>query len=67
MPKALCITAMVLSIIVLILFLSDLLLGFAGQHELAPFRAYSKILDIVFCVCAGVMAYLSWLTFREQV
>lgn len=58
---------MVLSVIVLILFASDLLLGVAGQHEMAPFRAKYIFVDIIFSVCSGVMAFLSWITFREQV
>ena len=67
MPKALCIAAMVISILVFILFLSDLLLGFASMDNLAPFKGANPVIDIVFVVCAAVLGYLSWSTFREQI
>jgi hypothetical protein len=31
------------------------------------FRNASRMLDAVLLVCAGILAYLSWATFREQV
>jgi hypothetical protein len=67
MPKALCITALVMSILVFILFAADLIMGLAGNLELAPFKYTSLVLDIVFVICAGGIGFLSWQTFREQV
>lgn len=59
MPKALCITGMVVAILVLILFLVDLAIG-------VPFKRASTTLDIAFIVCAMILAYMSWSTLREQ-
>ena len=59
MPKALCITGMVVAILVLILFLLDLAIGI-------PFKRASTTLDVVFMISALVLAYLSWSTLKEQ-
>ena len=67
MPKALCIASMVFSILVLVLCLSDLILGLAGMDSIAPFKYFSMVADIIFVVVAGGWAYLSWVTYREQV
>ncbi len=62
MPKALCITGMVVAILVLILFLADLL----APGSLAPFKKASMMMDIVFVVCAAALGYMSWSTLKEQ-
>lgn len=62
MPKALCWTGMVIAILVLALFLFDLVVP-AG---LAPFKKSSILLDVLFVLCAGALAYLSWSTLKEQ-
>ena len=67
MPKALCLTALVISILVFLLFFSDLLLDLLGMEEIAPFHGAHRIIDIVFSVCAAILGLLSFLTFREQV
>ncbi len=67
MPKALCLTAMVISILVFLLFFSELALGFMGLTNLAPFRFANITIDIVFTVCAAILGFLSFLTFRDQV
>lgn len=59
MPKALCITGMVVAILVLILFLVDLAIG-------VPFKRASTTLDVVFLISAGILAYMSWSTLKEQ-
>ncbi len=59
MPKALCLTGMVIAIVVFLLFLLDLILGF-------PFQGASKLLDLVFVICAAVLGFISFTTFREQ-
>ncbi|MCA9104706.1 MAG: hypothetical protein R3B96_16990 [Pirellulaceae bacterium] len=70
MPKILCISAMVVAILVLVLFLSDLLLGLAGL-DFAPFNrtegTMRLVMDGVFALGGGVLGYLSWKTFKEQV
>ena len=66
MPKALCMTGIVISILVFLLFLFDLIFGLVGQKWLAPFKYASMWMDIMFVVCAGGLGYLSWITWREQ-
>lgn len=60
MPKALCITGMAISAIVLLMFGLDLVAGF-------PFGGANTVMDIAFLVCAAALGYLGWATFREQV
>jgi hypothetical protein len=67
MPKALCISALAISILVMILFLADLLLGLANARSIAPLRGEDLLMDLVFIVCAAVLGFLSWVTFRKQV
>lgn len=59
MPKVLCMTGMVISILILVLFLLDLAVKF-------PFDRFSMPMDIVFVVCALGLGFLSWMTLREQ-
>ena len=67
MQKVLCIIGMVCGILVLLLFLSDLVLGFAGMNEYSPLKGYSMLLDSVFTLGGGGLAVVSFYTFREQV
>lgn len=66
MPKALCITGMVVAILVMLLFAVDLLLPMLLSRELAPFKRASPMLDIVFILCAAALGYMSWSTLKEQ-
>lgn len=67
MPKALCLTGIVISVLVFVLFLLDLLLGLIpGLSGLAPFASASKLLDVIFVACSGLLAYYSWRTLKEQ-
>jgi hypothetical protein len=59
MPKALCIVGMVVAAMLAILFGLDLALG-------VPFGGKSMVMSIGFLVCAILLGYLSWTTFREQ-
>jgi threonine/homoserine/homoserine lactone efflux protein len=59
MPKALCMVGMAVAIILVLLFLLDLVAGI-------PFRRASMMMDILMLVCAAMLAYVSWSTFREQ-
>ena len=63
MPKALCLSGMVVSILLAILFLFDLL----APESIAPFRKSSYLMDISFLVSAILLGIMSWLTYREQV
>ena len=66
MPKALCLTGMVISILLFALFFIDLVVPFVGLKGLAPFRQASLLLDLVFVISAAGLGYLSWSTFKEQ-
>jgi hypothetical protein len=58
MSKALCIFGMVISALLVAMFFLDLATSFL--------RANSKAMDIGFIIAAGILGYLSWVTFREQ-
>ncbi|TWU20118.1 hypothetical protein Pla52o_46320 [Novipirellula galeiformis] len=66
MPKALCLISLVASILILVLFLADAVMGLIGMHEVAPLRSASMLMDFTFIVIGGIMIYLSWTTYREQ-
>jgi len=65
--KGLCITALTIAVIVFALFLADLVFGMAGMVQIAPFKYTNLVMDIIFLLCSGVLAVMSWFTFREQV
>ena len=67
MPKALCMTGMVISILVFLLFSLDLLFSLIGLDGLAPFDGASMLMDIVLVICAASLTFLSWKTWKEQV
>ena len=67
MPKALCMTGIVISILVLLLFFFDLLFGLIpGITWLAPFKFADWLMDTAFIICAAGLGYLSWATLKEQ-
>lgn len=66
MPKALCLIGLVLASLVFLIFLLDLVLGLSGLMNMAPFRTASILMDIIFMMASGGLAYASWLAFREQ-
>lgn len=59
MPKALCMSGMVVAVLIFALFLLDLILKF-------PFQRASLAMDVGFVICAAALGYISWTTFREQ-
>lgn len=63
MPKALCMSGMAVAILLAALFTFDLV----TPPAYAPFRNVSRLMDVVFILGAGGLAYLSWTTFKEQV
>lgn len=67
MQKGLCIAALAISGIVFLLFLLDLILGFAGAEALAPFKNADMVIDIVFLVASLILGLMSFFTLREQV
>jgi hypothetical protein len=62
MPKALCMSGMVVAILIAILFLFDL----AAPSAYAPFRKASVMMDVLMLVAAALLGFISWMTFREQ-
>jgi hypothetical protein len=59
MPKALCISGLVVSGLVIILFAFDLAVGI-------PFRRASVMMDVSLLVSAALLGVISWFTLREQ-
>lgn len=66
MPKALCWAGIGISVLVAILFLADLIFGLVGPVWMAPFKNTSTVLDVLYLLCSGGLAFLSWMTLREQ-
>jgi len=59
MQKALCMSGLVVSDLVIILFAAELAVGI-------PFRRASVMIDVALLVSAALLGLLSWLTLREQ-
>jgi hypothetical protein len=59
MPKALCISGLVVAGLVMVLFALDLAIG-------VPFRRASVAMDVSLLVSAALLALISWMTLREQ-
>lgn len=59
MPKAMSIVGMVIAVLIFLLFTLDLALA-------RPFYRASMVMDVVFVVCALILGYLSWTTYKEQ-
>ena len=66
MPKALCLTSLVVSILVVVLFLEDALMRLIGMNGLAIFGGANLLMDLVYTLIGAGMIYMSWTTFREQ-
>jgi hypothetical protein len=65
MPKILCLTGLVVSGLIAIIFFMDLAFGLLGMSSLAPFKLASPLLDSVMLLSSVVLGYLSWTSFRE--
>ncbi len=66
MPKALCLTSLVVAVIVVALFLADAVMGFMGMQAMAPLRSANLLMDITFIICGSLLAFMSFVTWREQ-
>ncbi len=62
MPKILCISGIVVSLLVFVVFLADL----AAPASFAPFKKPDWVMDLVFVICSAILAFLSFMTLREQ-
>jgi hypothetical protein len=58
MPKAFCIAGAVVAILLLLVFGMDLAMGF-------PFDRQSWLIDGGMVLCAFMLGYISWATFRS--
>ena len=65
MPKALCISGLSIAAILFVLFSWDLV-SFVSPAW-APFKGASKLMDMAFIISALGLAYISWITWKEQV
>ncbi len=65
MPKFLCLTGLVVSGLIALLFFMDLAFGLMGMSSLAPFKLTSWLLDTVLLISSVVLGLLSWTSFRE--
>jgi hypothetical protein len=63
MPKALCMSGMVVAILIALIFVFDL----AAPSSIAPFRKANIVMDIAMILCAVTLGVISWFTFREQI
>jgi hypothetical protein len=60
MPKALTVSGMVIAALLVLMFGLDLAIAI-------PFDRASKAMDISLLICAALLGYMSWSTFREQI
>ncbi|MDZ7618956.1 MAG: hypothetical protein U1E05_18270 [Patescibacteria group bacterium] len=65
MPKALCYTGLVVSLLIFLVFGLDLLTYFLLDSAF-PFGGASQTMNVGFMIASGVLAYLSWSALREQ-
>jgi uncharacterized membrane protein len=56
----------VASILVAVAFLADAVFGFLGNTALAPFGAANLLMDIVYVIMGGILAFMSFKTWKEQ-
>ena len=59
MPKALCMSGLVVAGLVIILFAADLAVGI-------PFKRANMVMDLAMLGSAAVLGLMSWFTLREQ-
>ena len=67
MAKGLCWAGIFIAGLVMLVFLTDLIAGLVGLDALGFFRGASRMMDIVFVICAAGLGYLAWSTLQEQV
>lgn len=65
MPKALSLISLVLAVVIVVLFLTDAVMGLLGMEQSAPLRGASLLMDLTFVIAGGVLIFMSWVTFRE--
>lgn len=65
MPKALCLTGLVIAILVFLIFLCDMLFGMIGMVSFAPFKMNNILMDIIFLLCSIGLGFVSWTSYKE--
>jgi hypothetical protein len=65
MPKAFCLTGLVVAGLVFLLFTMDLALGLLGLTGMAPFKLADWRMDVIFLIASLILAFLSWSSLRE--
>ncbi len=63
MPRLLCLSGLVVAGLILLLFLADLIMTLTGGGGI--FYYPSLLMDSVFIICAGMLGYLAWTSFKE--
>lgn len=63
MPKVLSLAGLTIAALLFLIFLLDLALSFV-MPDFAPFKGYSRLMDITFILCSGGLAFMAWQTFR---
>lgn len=66
MQKALCLISLVASILIVVLFFADFVMGMLGMVDIAPLKYASPLMDLTFVILGGGMIFMSWTTYREQ-
>jgi len=64
MPKALCIVGMVIAVLLGVFFLADLAVLHMARGGMTP--TLNTIMDVAFILCAVILGYMSWSSWREQ-
>ena len=59
MAKILCMVGLAISALIFLIFLVDISAGW-------PFSRYSILLDVCFMVVSVMVAWMSWVTYKEQ-
>jgi len=59
-------TSLVVAVIIVVLFLADAVMGLIGMSAMAPLRSANLLMDITFIITGSILAYMSFVTWREQ-
>lgn len=65
MPKALSLISLVIAVVIVVLFLTDAVMGMAGMSTSAPLGSASLMMDLAFVTAGALLIFMSWATWRE--
>jgi hypothetical protein len=63
MPRLLCLTGLVISGLVFLLFTANRIMSLVGGTGIFWYPSF--LMDIAFIVCSGLLGYLAWTAMRE--